>query len=1407
MASASKLEMVCRTLRGVLLSEKGGVAIHRLQGDFRELTGTPLQFKEFGYPSLEAFLQSIPHVVSLQRGPDGDVLCKCVTDDTTQHIGSLVSRQKGKKKSKGSGMKTHPGKPRGSPYRPKPFYGNYNPSRKPQPVTPKFRTKKPNPKFYKLATQQPRFHIPRPAVPSQSAPPKPTPQKTVPVNHYQSRTKTESTKSLASTYRSSANASATAVQQPTGTWSKTAPVNNRQSTTQTETTKRLGSASTSSANASATAVQQPTPGPWSGKLGSRRNQQSASSNLVDAKRNQPKPDPPTTQPTTNKPKVYENIYITVENDGATKGKAKSAKPNKVERSASLESAKAKKPEWSPNYEVPPRFKKLMSPTGTSFPDHQVAGPDRTQDTTSDPPVKARPPQVTSSTPPIRGKTSDWIQKVLVEKANGIWASGLSDMHKKEFGSSLDATIIDQMAEQNLLQKEMVLNNIILYPKLTVSIKNSSESKVSKRTVNLGAGDQKEVGTAAEKTGNQTAQSCPEAKPNITPALTKLTPPKNLFQDPALADPSLADILQAVCQRQNLPLMYKTEPETLLGKPYLAVNCTAGLQVSMAHGITQKAAVEAASANILYQWNIMPGDVSQVSQPTAGREELYLRVEHQAGFCDCSAAERHDDCKVPRCMASLLKRIRWKSSDDQFIQQNRRVTPTAGVPRRITNLSQVDRLEARAARFGLNPKAALEEVDSQQPKPLMNLSFSQGRAERFCVVNSKTLLQPRETIQGAQVLEAEDNSNKASSTGEFHVQPNAAAQKDAGIFPDLQEVKPLSQEEILNKRAERFGLTLNEYTHPQPVVGKTDNNPQSLAGITSNSVTTLRRAPDLEIRRVLRETFGRTAIYETVKETISMERPLVSVCFIAGSVVGIGKGPTKSEARKAALKELLLNQRQLKSKLKSASHKKLNQEELPNTQDQDSEPVARSHRYPEVPQDENLNNSGIQNYESSSSRNEANDQQQGKGSPKELPPCPGSEEVCRERKGWPMKPDLDLQFRNIDNNKMLNVEKRRTSPRGEYQLLQDASSGTAFPDKMGKDSCSLGISRWQQSPDSWTGSLRNGTPTGPSTSVVQPINNARWKPSDDWVVQQNPRLTPTADAPPTNNGTPATSPTNIVPSNLSSPRTVSPGAQLLGNPTLGNASSPGDPLPRNGSPQDPAQAESDASNINEITNSLANAQLSGTHSPPCVPVEETCSEPSEPSEGGGSPTMEVSGVPNLQLPEEDEWDVYVAYIKSLSDFFVILIGDDYSEQLMVLEEEMRLFYQCSTWTLTDPPEEGDCCAAQFNREWLRVMVKSVQGDQVECFLLDHGDIETVDISFLKPLSDTFLQLPFQVVRCKLAGSEQVAKDDDTALQMFCQLALGKNLLAEITSRDGDQVTMELFDESDVSILEQSMAAGI
>ncbi|XP_026122596.1 tudor domain-containing protein 7A-like [Carassius auratus] len=95
----SDVELVKKMLRAVLQSSKHGVAMARLQGDYRALTGEVIPYRQFGHTSLESFLRSIPSVVRLERSSAGEVMCFAGVCEETAHIAQLVARQKTVKKS------------------------------------------------------------------------------------------------------------------------------------------------------------------------------------------------------------------------------------------------------------------------------------------------------------------------------------------------------------------------------------------------------------------------------------------------------------------------------------------------------------------------------------------------------------------------------------------------------------------------------------------------------------------------------------------------------------------------------------------------------------------------------------------------------------------------------------------------------------------------------------------------------------------------------------------------------------------------------------------------------------------------------------------------------------------------------------------------------------------------------------------------------------------------------------------------------------------------------------------------------------------------------------------------------------------------------------------------------------
>ncbi|CAB4006904.1 Hypothetical predicted protein, partial [Paramuricea clavata] len=81
-------------LRAVLISSPRGVRFEKLLRDYRELTFKRIPFKELGFPRLEHFLQSIPSVARVEKGPDGEWIVKGVASDADKHAAKLISKQK-----------------------------------------------------------------------------------------------------------------------------------------------------------------------------------------------------------------------------------------------------------------------------------------------------------------------------------------------------------------------------------------------------------------------------------------------------------------------------------------------------------------------------------------------------------------------------------------------------------------------------------------------------------------------------------------------------------------------------------------------------------------------------------------------------------------------------------------------------------------------------------------------------------------------------------------------------------------------------------------------------------------------------------------------------------------------------------------------------------------------------------------------------------------------------------------------------------------------------------------------------------------------------------------------------------------------------------------------------------------
>jgi len=138
----------------------------------------------------------------------------------------------------------------------------------------------------------------------------------------------------------------------------------------------------------------------------------------------------------------------------------------------------------------------------------------------------------------------------------------------------------------------------------------------------------------------------------------------------------------------------------------------------------------------------------------------------------------------------------------------------------------------------------------------------------------------------------------------------------------------------------------------------------------------------------------------------------------------------------------------------------------------------------------------------------------------------------------------------------------------------------------------------------------------------------------------------------------------------------------------------------------------------------------------------------------------SKLPDLVLPEDDIWYVYVTHIFSTVEVCIRLLGDEYSTVYEDLITEMELhYYDASKIPQVLYPIIGRMYAAVLdNNEVHRVEVVSVKGIEVTCYFMDHGgDHVTLDLRSLREIDPKFLKLAAQAKKVRLAGLEEFAQN--------------------------------------------------
>ncbi|KFO13959.1 Tudor domain-containing protein 1, partial [Balearica regulorum gibbericeps] len=114
-----------------------------------------------------------------------------------------------------------------------------------------------------------------------------------------------------------------------------------------------------------------------------------------------------------------------------------------------------------------------------------------------------------------------------------------------------------------------------------------------------------------------------------------------------------------------------------------------------------------------------------------------------------------------------------------------------------------------------------------------------------------------------------------------------------------------------------------------------------------------------------------------------------------------------------------------------------------------------------------------------------------------------------------------------------------------------------------------------------------------------------------------------------------------------------------------------------------------------------------------------------------------------------------------------------------------------------PKLGEACCARFSGDgrWHRALVLKASQSVVKVLYADYGNTETLPLSKVLPITDSYLKLPFQTITCSLAGIEKT-EWSPLLLDKLKEMLLNKYVTITVKGINGNVnlVTVEKFCEN-------------
>ncbi|XP_060027226.1 tudor domain-containing protein 1 [Erinaceus europaeus] len=154
-----------------------------------------------------------------------------------------------------------------------------------------------------------------------------------------------------------------------------------------------------------------------------------------------------------------------------------------------------------------------------------------------------------------------------------------------------------------------------------------------------------------------------------------------------------------------------------------------------------------------------------------------------------------------------------------------------------------------------------------------------------------------------------------------------------------------------------------------------------------------------------------------------------------------------------------------------------------------------------------------------------------------------------------------------------------------------------------------------------------------------------------------------------------------------------------------------------------------------------------------------------------------------------------------------------EKLSILTTELLEYCSAQKSHSVYRPNIGDACCAKYTMDdiWYRAIVLWTSDTEAKVLYADYGNIETLPLSRLQPISASHLELPFQVIRCSFEGLMELnGSCSQLIIELLKNFMLNQNVMLsvkEITKNIHVVSVKKCSDNGPVSITDKLVTCGL